>query len=305
MLMRKKRWIYFLILILLHTSIVVHADVSSGDAVSVSGDDMLSVVSELENDVVSEDDASGGDVQGGIDIPAPAPTEDLEPTAPPAASPAMTPMPTASPEVTLTPEPTTCPKQTEEPGATVSGSDIESTVSGNDGLAEASATPVPSATPMPERIIQVSLPTDFDVIMFIEPNTKQGYIWSQDIVMINESDFPVDVIISSVRYQIAGEDPAKTAQLSVKLKQFGQEEQWFDLQEGETPLALRVPLESKKATTDMASLQRTTFNSMGTIASGDYATINIEGTISRADWRADDLTVSVVYDLAEAGGIVQ
>lgn len=176
-------------------------------------------------------------------------------------------------------------------GNDVSGNDVSGNdVSGND-IAQ-----------IAEDVITVTLPTEFKVTMFYEDIIGKGFIQSQDIVMINESNFPVNINISSVEYQVNRERAdEKEVELSMVLKQYGKEDITYPLVEEGENIELDVPLEKKKQETDTKKLLRQSEKTFaGTVESADYAIINLKGIMGTGNWKDGDINVRIVYEIERA-----
>lgn len=176
-------------------------------------------------------------------------------------------------------------------GNDVSGNDVSGNdVSGND-IAQ-----------IAEDVITVTLPTEFKVTMFYEDIIGKGFIQSQDIVMINESNFPVNINISSVEYQVNRERAdEKEVELSMVLKQYGKEDITYPLVEEGENIELDVPLEKKKQETNTKKLLRQSEKTFaGTVESADYAIINLKGIMGTGNWKDGDINVRIVYEIERA-----
>lgn len=182
-----------------------------------------------------------------------------------------------------------------------SGDAIQNDVSAGDAMDnDVSAGGVQEAVDKPEDVISVLLPTEFDVSMIIDPKKGTGFVMSQEIMIINKSDFPVNINIRSAQYQVNREQAGeKDVEIFMNLKQFKQPDTTFPMSEGASLSPITVTLDARSQGTDVQKLQQedTVQDSTDAVSSADYAVINFEGTMGKGDWKDGDLKIQIVYDL--------
>ncbi|MCM1106126.1 MAG: hypothetical protein NC355_04195 [Blautia sp.] len=171
-------------------------------------------------------------------------------------------------------------------------------------------------------VVSVVLPTSFAMTIF--PYASNGNIWGEDIVVANQSEFPVEVMLKSTQIDIdhtlpenkiikssvpvgnALEQPIdltqqpdnniKDAKLNLNLKMFGEENSVLELQEGYSMPGTRFVLEPGNPDTDAAALQNDPNEK--SVISGDYAIVNIRGMIAEGSeymWKDGDIAVALTF----------
>ena len=155
---------------------------------------------------------------------------------------------------------------------------------------------------VPKDVISVLLPTEFDVSMYYDPKNGIGCIQSEDILMINTSDFPVNVNIKSVSYQVHREKgDTKEHSLSMLLKQYQQDDVTYNLTETEANTSVTVPLAPINPETNFSELmKKAKTGTTDTIHSSDYAVIHFDGLLQEGNWKDGDIKVLIVYELEHA-----
>lgn len=174
----------------------------------------------------------------------------------------------------------------------------------------------------PMDVVSVVLPTSFGMTIF--PYASNGNIWGDDIVVANQSEFPVKVTLQSTQVNIdhtvpenrimkstvpvgnTAEQPIDLAQLqdntikdaflNLNLKMFGDQNTVLELQEGCNMPGNQFVLEPKNPDTDPVALQND--SSEKSVLSGDYAIANIRGTIAEGSedmWKDGDIAVSLTF----------
>jgi hypothetical protein len=173
----------------------------------------------------------------------------------------------------------------------------------------------------PEDLISVVLPTTFDIAVL--PGDSANQVYSDDIVICNKSDFPLDVEVSQVQVSVdksttasnvlqgtlptGGDDsvvydltPAtKSCDLEMKLLTAYQSEQTFATPEGGTDSVTSFRLADACESTDPKALQGV-WNTES-VDSADYAVVRFHGTITgdQDAWKDGDLKVQVVFSFAK------
>lgn len=148
------------------------------------------------------------------------------------------------------------------------------------------------------KIISVLLPTDFTMLMYKLPDTTDTLVESQDIPFINTGDTPVKVNITAIRFDtndnISG---SNTQNLSFTLKQYNKEDQFFTISEEDESTFYSITLEPN--TCDASSLLERAghWNPLGEVTSDDYATLRINGNLGNGEWRADDISVRIIFEI--------
>ena len=144
-------------------------------------------------------------------------------------------------------------------------------------------------------VISVVLPTSFGMAIF--PHASNGNIWGEDIVVANQSEFPVEVTLKSAQVNIDhAMSSVKDAKLNLGLKLHGNRNSVLELQEGYSMPETCFVLEPRNPDTDAVALQNDL--SEKTVLSGDYAIANIRGTIAKGSedmWKDGDITVALTF----------
>ena len=162
---------------------------------------------------------------------------------------------------------------------------------------------------VPEDVSNVILPSSFKIT--IKPYSEERWqIYSDDIVVQNQNDFPVDVVISRVEVYVnhyvqeEGEttsdntdgegnqgklDPTKNCEINFQLRQGGEEVMFFPLAEGVNEEIPSFSLAAREAETD---------TSVYAADRKDCAVINLCGVLEAGSeplWRTGDLTVRLSF----------
>ncbi|MCM1282794.1 MAG: hypothetical protein NC242_04020 [Roseburia sp.] len=171
-------------------------------------------------------------------------------------------------------------------------------------------------------VVSVVLPTSFAMTIF--PYASNGNIWGEDIVVANQSEFPVEVTLKSTQIDIDHTLPEnkiikssvpvgnvleqpidltkqedgsiKDAKLNLNLKMFGRKNSVLELQEGYSMPGTRFVLEPGNPDTNAAALQSDPNEK--SVISGDYAIVNIRGTIAEGSeymWKDGDIAVALTF----------
>ena len=174
----------------------------------------------------------------------------------------------------------------------------------------------------PVDVVSVVLPTSFG--MTIYPYASNGNIWGDDIVIANQSEFPVEVTLQSAQVHIdhtlpedmimkstipvgntveqpidltqLEDDTVKDAFLNLNLKMLGDQNSVLELEEGYSTPGNQFVLEPKNPDTDFVAIQSDP--SEKSVTSGDYAIVNVRGTIaegSESMWKDGDIAVSLTF----------
>lgn len=178
---------------------------------------------------------------------------------------------------------------------------------------------------LPEGVVSVVLPTSFRIAIRPYEIGENVQIYSDDVVICNKSEFPVDVEVSSVEVEInhatpegkivtkrvpvseggssdvldlteSMEVPMKDCKINFKLREAGKEPLLLLLAEGNNEDVARFTLEAGQEGTNSQELMGQRYVDM--VASSDYAIINICGDLSEGSgdlWRSEDLVVRLVF----------
>lgn len=178
---------------------------------------------------------------------------------------------------------------------------------------------------LPEGVASVILPTSFRIAIRPYEVGKNEQIYSDDVVICNKSDFPVEVEVSSIevevnhvapwgeivtkRVEVNGEQsadvldleegteaPLKDCVVNFKLRQFEKEPLILPLVEGNNESVTRFSLEAGEEGTNPQELMGQRY--ADTVRSSDYAIINICGDLGEGSedlWRSEDLVVRLVF----------
>lgn len=183
-----------------------------------------------------------------------------------------------------------------------------------------------SVKALPEGVISVILPTSFRIAIRPYETEENTQIYSDDVVICNKSNFPVDVEVSSVEVEInhampggeivtkrvetgAGEGgnmvdlaegmeaPVKDCAVNFRLRQLGKEPVLFPLEEGINEVVAYFSLGAGQKETDLQEVMGRMYAE--DIRSSDYAIINICGNLEKGSedmWRNGDLVVRLIFD---------
>ena len=143
--------------------------------------------------------------------------------------------------------------------------------------------------------ISVVLPTTFDLT--VSPSLSENQIWSENIVICNESSFDVDVRIAKVLVQVKQEgERKKTCEMELSLLTADQVTREYELPMGLTRDLTQFSLAARKEEGEdrtLAQLQQSE-----RVSSDDYAMLRLKGSLDTdtADlWQDKDLTVQLVF----------
>ena len=181
--------------------------------------------------------------------------------------------------------------------------------------------PAPEAQqPEDNGVFSITLPTTFEIPMF---STDEGIeVMSEDVVLCNEGDFPVDVTVSRVEVSVKRRLPestvrqvmmpvdgnithdlveeAKQCDLSLRLLLDGQDAQERPAPEGVMENAAVFTLAAKQLGTDAEQLMEDRFADQ--VDSPDYAILNFRGTATDGTgftWEKGDLKAKIVFSFAK------
>lgn len=169
-------------------------------------------------------------------------------------------------------------------------------------------------------VFSIKLPTTFEIPMF---STDEGIeVMSEDVVLCNEGDFPVDVTVSRVEVSVKRRLPestvrqavmptdedvthdlveeAKQCDLSLRLLLDGQDAQECPAPEGVTENVSAFTLAERKPDTDANQLMEDRFADR--VDSPDYAILNFRGTATDGTgitWEKGDLKAKIVFSFAK------
>lgn len=178
---------------------------------------------------------------------------------------------------------------------------------------------------LPEGVTSVILPTSFRIAIRPYETGENEQIYSDDVVICNKSDFPVDVEVSSAEVEInhaapwgeivtkrvetngegdsdvldlaeGAEVPLKDCRINFKLRQMGKESLLLPLEEGMNETVASFSLEAGQEGTNLQELMGQRY--VDAVNSPDYAIINICGDLSEGSgdlWRSEDLMVRLVF----------
>ena len=159
-----------------------------------------------------------------------------------------------------------------------------------------------------EKNHNVSVRTSSDIELTINPYSEDEQIKSQDIIICNTADEPVDVVIEAVTVtvnktiavrgdSINVQDITKEAFLNMELETSDKKYK-SSLEEGVTEIMTEVELGEHTKSLDVDELLESTY--VESINSNEYAVIRFSGNISEgsmAQWRDGDLKICVEYSL--------
>ncbi len=147
--------------------------------------------------------------------------------------------------------------------------------------------------------IQVVLPTDFVVLMYEEPGKEGVQIQSQDIVLVNRSDFSVNIKVKEITYEIEeGVEWGTNNWLQLNVKEFQKEEYTVPCL-GQSFVPFHISLDKKREETNVENLMSAAeaWNPVGEVNSADYSILRLEGAIdSISDLKGKDVEVGIVFE---------
>lgn len=154
-------------------------------------------------------------------------------------------------------------------------------------------------------VIEVILPASFNITIWpFDENGRQ--IYSDDVVICNQSNFPVDVSITDVSLAIDHSLPddfqdadgiSKDCSVSLQLRQMNLEPVNYLLNEGSNGNIANFSLSAKQEETDPQQLLQ--MQPVDTISSPDFAVFNLFGNVSPGSelvWQNGDLKVKVTFE---------
>lgn len=153
------------------------------------------------------------------------------------------------------------------------------------------------------EVIKMVLPTEYVVLMYKEPEQSGMRIQSQDIVVVNQSDFPVTVRVKEMTCKERTSGAADGISWALSLREF---------QKGETVMKydtdsfapFSFELEKAGGTTEADALlkEAEAWNPIGSAESGDYGILRINGETEADELKAEDITVGLVFEFERAQG---
>jgi hypothetical protein len=172
---------------------------------------------------------------------------------------------------------------------------------------------------VPQDVISVVLPTTFEIAM--RPGEEENKVRSDDIVICNRSDFPLDVQISGVEVTVDKTIPegqvlqgrlltddntvydlgavAKSCDLDMEVLTAGRAVQTFATPEGISENITSFRLEEGQEGTDPEALRQ--IETAESVNSPDYAIVRFRGQTGGSEnlWKDGDLTVKVIFSFAK------
>lgn len=151
------------------------------------------------------------------------------------------------------------------------------------------------------NIISVIIPTNFNINMYKDINGQGGFIESNDLILCNKSNFPIEVFIKKVTVIINNDTESgmeKACSVGMGILKADQNNMQFELNEAVTENIATFELDSMSADTDINNLMGEASKGKRTekVTTGDCAILRFDGTINNADWQNGDLKISVVFD---------
>ena len=145
----------------------------------------------------------------------------------------------------------------------------------------------------PANDVFVIVPTDIAMKFFTGPNMVEGNIQSQDILVINKSDFPVRVTVSQVRYEVKEGNEEIPCKLSAIVREYKKGEQVRDLRKKDNvPFCLELAAARKETDAHELLAEAAKWNPTGSVKSPDYGVLRLEGTAMQSG----KASVGVVFD---------
>ena len=149
------------------------------------------------------------------------------------------------------------------------------------------------------EVIKVVLPTEFAVLMYEQPGGEEMQIQSQDILVINKSDFPVNVMVKDIQYELTDKSAGSIQGngLNLSVKEFQKEEYTISYVPGAFE-PIYIGLDKARQETDAEQLMQAAegWNAIGAVESGDYSILRLAGTIGKSDLSEDAVKVGVVFE---------
>ena len=152
-------------------------------------------------------------------------------------------------------------------------------------------------------IIKVVLPTEFAVLMYEEAGGNGIHLESQDILFINKSEFPVNVKIKDISYEVTAK-ASRTVNnngLNLLVKEYQKDERVVPYVAGAFA-PFDISLGGARAGTNADALIKAAegWNPIGLVESADYGILRLEGSIDNVNLREEDVKVGIVFELEKA-----
>lgn len=144
------------------------------------------------------------------------------------------------------------------------------------------------------------VPTDIDLMIFNTDTPMADNIQSQDILIINKNDFPIEIEIENLHY-INESDNAVTA-MEMEIRKYAVPSDSIMIgNDSDEATSFSICLEAADPDTDSDALlaKAADWNPTGPVLSPDYVILRITGTGEDNDWMDDDLRINMVFDFAE------
>lgn len=151
-----------------------------------------------------------------------------------------------------------------------------------------------------EDIIKVVLPTEFVVLMYEESDGSGVHLESQDILFINKSEFPVDVKIKDISYEVTAKASraVNNKGLNLKVMEYQKEERVVPYMEGAfVPFNISLGEVCVETNADMLLESAEGWNPIGEVKSADYGILRLEGSIDDVNLREEDVKVGIIFEL--------
>ena len=154
-------------------------------------------------------------------------------------------------------------------------------------------------------VLEIIMPTSFPITIW--PYDEEGrQIYSSDVVICNQSNFPVDVNITNISLAVnhslpddfqGEEDISKDCKVDFRLRCMNTEPMNFLLTEGNNENIADFSLSARQEGTDSQSLLQ--MQTIDSITSPDFAVFSLLGTVSEGSemtWMDGDLKVKVTFE---------
>lgn len=153
------------------------------------------------------------------------------------------------------------------------------------------------------EVVSVLLPSEFSIIMYEEPDSKEVKIESQDILMINTGEQPVNVKVSKVEFTADGKTiDGEGRKLSVKIMEYGKQDAFMEMGEDGGIDPFTVSLSESRSNARELMQEASGWNPIGSVGASDYSILRLSGELGEGNWSADDIKVNIVFEFEKVSG---
>lgn len=150
------------------------------------------------------------------------------------------------------------------------------------------------------NLIRVILPTEFVALMYTEEEGTSMHIESQDVLFINQNDFPINVKIKGLTYEVIQKQRGISVEneIMLQVKEYQKEDRYISY-DADSFIAFDITLKAAKEETEEKELlaRALEWNPIEKVESDDYAILRLEGEINDVNLSEEDVRLGIIYEL--------